>query len=64
MESNSPQDTLNAEQQVKKQWLKPDIEIISNVVESGLSAGSFEPMKTVHITGPTGIGTAFWNYHS
>jgi len=51
-------------QPVKKQWLKPDIEIISNVVESGLSAGSFEHMKTVHITGPSGTGTLNWNYHS
>jgi hypothetical protein len=64
MQSNSPQDTLNVEQPVKKQWLKPDIEIISNVVESGLSAGSFEHMKTVHVTAPSGTGTLFWNYHS
>jgi hypothetical protein len=49
---------------LKKEWLKPDIEIISNVVESGLSSGSFEHVKTVHITGPTGTGTLMWAYHS
>jgi hypothetical protein len=64
MQSNPTPDIVNIKHPVKKQWLKPDIEIISNVVESGLSAGSFEHMKTVHVIAPSGTGTLVWNYHS
>jgi hypothetical protein len=39
MQPNFTQEIVNSKHPVKKEWLKPDVEIISHVVESGISFG-------------------------